>query len=54
MTEQRLGRHDQARAALDRLREVSAKREGDEDEAAALRREAEALLAGTPAGHSGG
>jgi WD40 repeat protein/serine/threonine protein kinase len=54
MAEQRLGRHEQARAALARLRQVSAKRAGEEGEDAALRREAEALFAGTPAGHGGG
>jgi WD40 repeat protein/serine/threonine protein kinase len=51
MTQQRLGKHQEARATLARLREVAAKRQGGEDEETeSLRREAESLIAGTKAG----
>jgi Flp pilus assembly protein TadD len=51
MAQQRLGQHEQARETLARLREDAAKREGDGDEEAeALRGEAERLLAGTADG----
>jgi hypothetical protein len=47
MAQCRLGQHEQARQTLDRLREVSAKTEGDKDEESeSLRREIQALLVG--------
>jgi WD40 repeat protein len=47
MTQQRLGQHDQAKATLSRLRDISSKREGDKvEEAEGLRSEVQALLTG--------